>query len=481
MATLHSKATPTRLSPVQQLQTRSPYTDFYTRALTNPLRLQPAVTSTGSTHGHPEPMRWQNPGGWGSRHMNDCAPFSLWTEHERRFRSPNAVERAWIRSVYGNGIISLSGWFMCIETKSPPQPIPFTLGCMPVYFVAPGESHLEALPGTNYPNPRVADPCPTTLKWPRMAFPTREQNTAVLQSLAPLVNIRAIVYMPSWIVVEITPGDGREYEPMSLPGIVAGRTTLYHHGDKHFFEDMKDHARVRAIDPQQHGATDSLPQDTTNYLLDSLLTPGCRVECGFGDPGSVNVSCSYATTCGVKIRNSRGEDAVTVANQGFLYSTDVYHPHTDGTKIGDIIDRRPEIGVGLLGLAPKIAAKFTNGCYFQATPPSRLLEGDEIMQGSWSEMDGMSSGLITMMAYARIYQSPPRSTGYPAIDYRKWQAFTYYSLFGVINTSISEGVCGAPIVNCDTGGVGGFFHMFDGSNCLSAHLDDLVAEWWQVV
>lgn len=45
-----------------------------------------------------------------------------------------------------------------------------------------------------------------------------------------------------------------------------------------------------------------------------------------------------------------------------------------------------------------------------------------------------------------------------------------------MNTTISEGVCEAPIINCDTGEVTIFFHLFDGTNYLSADLDDLVAD-----
>ena len=110
-----------------------------------------------------------------------------------------------------------------------------------------------------------------------------------------------------------------------------------------------------------------------------------------------------------------------------------------------------------------------------------LLEGYKIKQGTWSEIDGMSSGLISMMAYGAMFQEPKRPSGHPPIKFREWRASTLSSLFGVINTAVSEGVCGAPIVKCETGGVSGFFHLFDGTNCLTAHLDDLVAEGWQVV
>ncbi|KAJ6095926.1 hypothetical protein N7486_006672 [Penicillium sp. IBT 16267x] len=317
-------ATSERLSPqVQRLQTSSPYVDIYTRALPNPL--------------HPEPKRWQSPGGWGARHMNDTAPFTLWDEQNSKFRHPTQEESAWIRDKYGDGKRGQSGW--------PPQPVPLTLGCMPVYFVGTGtgESHFEALPRAPYPNPRVLDPYPAALRWPKMQFPTKEQRVAM----------RAILYLPNWTIVELTHGDGRNYEPKSLPGVVAGRTTLYHHDKEPFYMAMKDKGRVA------------------------------------------------------------------------------------------------------------------------------LLQGNQIDQGTWSEIDGMSSGLITVMAYGTMDMRPPRHPGHPPIEFRNWRSYTISSLFGVINNSISEGMCGAPVVNCDSGG--GFFHLFDGTNCLTAHLDDLVAEGWQVL
>ena len=329
-------ATSVRLSPqVQRLQMLSPYADIYTGALSNPLRSRQIVKPLASTtHSHPEPNRWQNPGGWGARHMNDAAPFTLWDEQKRDFRCPTRENLLWIRNKFGAGRIGWSGWFTWIETANPPQPVPLTVGCMPVYFVGTGESHFEALPRAPYPNPRVPDPCPA-LRLPAMQFPTKEQNIAVLIALKPLADVRAILYLPNWTIVELRHGDGRTYKLKSLPGVVAGRTTLYHHEEEPFYKAMKDQTRVRAIDPQEHMEDNQdLPQDDSNYLRSSYLTPGCRIESGLGPPGSANEFVSCATTSGVKISNSRGEEALTVAHHGFLLSTEVCHPRATADKIG---------------------------------------------------------------------------------------------------------------------------------------------------
>lgn len=367
-------ATPVRSSPqAQQLQTNSPYTDIHTTAISNPL----------CSHSHPEPKRWHNPGGWGARHINDTAPFTLWNEQERKFRLPTREELLWIWGKFGLGDLAHRGWYMRIETaRPPPQPVPLTVGCMPMYFVGTGESHFEARPRGPHPNPRAPDPCPA-LRLPAMQFPTREQNIAVLTALERLADVRAIVYLPRLTVVELRHGDGRTYGPRTLPGVVAGRTTVYHHAEEPFYKSMKDYTRVRVVDPQERMNNNqvlpqTLPQDDANCL-----------------------------------RN--------------------------------------------------------------------LLKGDQIKQGSWSEVDGMSSRPVSLLAYGILYEEPKRPCGSPPVDFRQWQPYTVYSVFGAINSTVAGGVGGAPIVDCNTGGVGGFFHLFDGANCLSAPLDDLVTEGWEVV
>jgi hypothetical protein len=122
---------------------------------------------------------------------------------------------------------------------------------------------------------------------------------------------------------------------------------------------------------------------------------------------------------------------------------------------------------------PAVSAKFRNTCYFQAEPPQALLEDTYLKQGSWAEVDGMSSGLLSLYAFARRYEKPTRPPGH--------QSYTLRAIWGVVNGPITDGVCGAPIVNCDDGAVTGFFHLYDGErNCLSANIDDLVAEGWQI-
>ncbi|KAJ5186924.1 hypothetical protein N7449_009918 [Penicillium cf. viridicatum] len=132
-------------SQVQHIQESSPWVDIYTDSPTSPLRMRSVTQhiSLVTPHAHPEPKRWQDPGGWGARHMNDKAPFTLWDEINRQYRAPMRNEFEWIHQKFGNGKFLQSGWFICIETDNPPKPVPLTLGCMPVNFVRTGETFLS--------------------------------------------------------------------------------------------------------------------------------------------------------------------------------------------------------------------------------------------------------------------------------------------------------------------------------------------------
>ncbi|CAG8899243.1 unnamed protein product [Penicillium salamii] len=473
---------PIRLSPqISNLQQNSPYLDIYTNAPISPLRARQSTEHTHlvGSHSHPELKRWENPGAWGARHINDSAPFTLWDEANRRYRLPTREQNAWIRRQSGGGDWEHNGWLMRIETASPPQPISFTLGAMPVLFVPPGGPFEEPVPSAPYPNPRLPNPCPG-VRWPRMVNPTKSQRIAILEAISQLANVRTAIFLPFWTIFELETGDGRTYPAHSLPGTVGGRTALYHHQDLSFFKTMRSltcpriiqSSEASSLGPAVHDTAvhdtavhDTAVHDTANYLRRSTLTPGCRVESGFEVPSPGSQPTTAGTTCGVKIRNSAGEERLTVANRGFLSSNDV-------------VDTRPELDVALVKLTSAASLSFTNTCYFQAEPPTRLLESASIHQGSWSEVDGMSSGLVSMMNTGVIETRPIRPVSHPKIPFSEWQTRSVNTIFGNIEGFISDGVCGAPIVDVESGGVAGFFHLSDGSFATSAALDDLIAEGW---
>lgn len=152
-----------------------------------------------------------------------------------------------------------------------------------------------------------------------------------------------------------------------------------------------------------------------------------------------------------------------------------------GDLIGEVVDTRPGLDIALVKLTPAASSSFTNSCYFQAEPPTRLLEMSQISQGSWSEVDGMSSGLFSMMNIGTQTMQPKRPAGHRGIKFEEWDTRSVDFFFGNVNRAISDGVCGAPIVDVESGGVSGFFHLSDGVFAYSAVLDDLVAEGWGLV
>lgn len=471
-------------SEVQQIQSSIPLQDAYTGA-PELLKSRPILQHQALVlpHAHPAPRRWTNPGGWGARHTSDDAPFNLWDASTRSYRLPNKEELKWCQERFGGGAIVQTGWFMSIQTTKPPQPVPLTIGCMPVVFTSDGEDPWSPLPRAGYSNPRLPDPAPS-VAWDAMSFPTKEQNIAVLESLKPLANVRGIIYMPHWTVVELHHGDGRRYAGRSLPGNVGGRAALYYHEETSYFKNMSKKMRTRRFNLEQQqpgGIAGKTPQDKTNYMDDcSFISPGCRVESGCGATGSQGEGINAATAAGVKLQKSDGTEALTVSHHGFLISTEVFHPLASGKKIGDVFDIRPELDISLVKLTPEASRKFRNDCYFQAETPKVLFKGTQIKSGSWYECDGMSSGFVSLLTYASAFFEPERPHGHPAIEFGQWEAYSVNAVFGIVNDAIADGMCGAPIVECETGGVAGFFHMSDGFNCRSAHLDDLIAEGWQL-
>lgn len=260
-----------------------------------------------------------------------------------------------------------------------------------------------------------------------------EQPSKASEDGCPIISRRnpqpeSYLFLPSMMVVELALNDGRSYETHSLPGTVAGRTTLYHHSETPFLHSMKDLHRERRLDPAkwQFPELGPLPQDCTNYLLEppSLLTPGVRLSSGRGAKGTIYENTSQATSAGVRLRNSKtGQDVVTVAHHGFLYSNEVYHPtEEDGVRIGEIIDSRPELDVAFIRLTPSEFHKFTNSVYFSAEKPTRLALEAEIAPGSWSECDGMSSGLVSLLFDGLVSFEPERPPGHPKIPFSEWES-----------------------------------------------------------
>lgn len=117
--------------------------------------------------------------------------------------------------------------------------------------------------------------------------PRMYQKTAVLSYLAEIVNPKAIYFLPSMMVIELALNDGRSYKTHSLPGTVAGRTTLYHHSETPFLHSTKDLHRERRLDPAKSEFLGRCQRIAQTTFSSSLLTPGVRLSSGRGAKGTI--------------------------------------------------------------------------------------------------------------------------------------------------------------------------------------------------
>lgn len=118
---------------------------------------------------------------------------------------------------------------------------------------------------------------------------------------------------------------------------------------------------------------------------------------------------------------------MTVANHGFPFSSEVYHPTEEGGfRIGDVVDFRPERDVAFMKLTPSESHKSTNRLYFQAEKPIRLVLEDEIAQGSWSEvMEELGLGQFVIRRNGSIQAgTTARASRYSTLSVEKQHTLT---------------------------------------------------------
>ncbi|MCJ1257534.1 hypothetical protein MMC24_005360 [Lignoscripta atroalba] len=448
-------ATVLRLSPVKARRRNAPYINF-----PSPL-----------SNAHPESYQdlWPHvvgtAGGWGTRHLYDQAPFAMWDAHSRDFRLLQDTDLKWLKQNFGALAVGQFGPFLVIETETPPSPLLLTVGGMPVMFVpertVPGEflyDPFRVKNNTAYASPRVADPI-NSFKIPYWEDPTEEQMDLIAYTLGQVASIKRITYMWQFTIVELEM-DGRTYMPRSLPAVVAGCATLYHHSSSPYWGLTTQRRRwtVPSVDQDV--------QDVTNYLIvgNKELRPGVRLSSSWTDIDN-RPQQSTATTAGVFLRN-RDQVRMTCSLHGWQNSNEVFHPQPSGKLIGTVRERYDAQDMALVELNPAI--QFTNHRYFEANIPRRLLTRAECgrMRGVWYTADGMSTGCISLVKSGTVYEFPPRPLGHARIPFATWreEGAVYSNLYTVMgatggDSTVADGLCGAPIVDHSGGsnGVAGFF------------------------
>lgn len=143
----------------------------------------------------------------------------------------------------------------------------------------------------------------------------------------------------------------------------------------------------------------------------------------------------------------------------------------------------PELDIGLVSLDPSIS--FSNGRYFQAPFPRRIIPHAQIRAGDNFEMDGISTGRLDLVAVGKSFyfdEPIPPAVEYDPAEAQSWRFEVSFWASGPTGQLAREGVCGAPFVDTE-GRVGGFFRYSDESS-LFAHtpaLDGLTRRDWVVV
>jgi hypothetical protein len=143
------------------------------------------------------------------------------------------------------------------------------------------------------------------------------------------------------------------------------------------------------------------------------------------------------TTAGILVRDSR----LTVSNHGFLRGDEVFHPTNNGIHIGEINERFDYLDIALVKLYPSI--KFTNATYCDAKRPRRLLRSQEIPDGVFFCVGGISTGAVFMQVQGTSLDIPSRPPSITKIRFLKSKIFRG---FGALDSVPREGICGAPLV-----------------------------------
>ena len=430
----------------------------------------PSLSNPESERQHEKGLR-----GFGSRHEDDTAPFSLWDSGDHDFRNLTADEKAWIIRAYpGVTMISYNGPSLIIYTSTPPHPTPVTVAGVAAYFVPPDYQEEETIQvNTRYASPRIPDPLPH-VRVPRLTKAKPQQMELILKALSEVADVKALNFVDYYLFVELRV-NRRQYQIHSLPGIVAGLPTSYHQAEESIWGRQMDIARTRDIMPSTELGT----QDTTDYLICGPLCPGVRLSLASATSSGTYFSVSRSTTAGVLLRNNLDHRRMTAALDGFLQSDQVFHPDHTGVCIEEINERWAGLDVALTRLVPSI--QYTNEEYFGANPSKRLQYGSHALRGDWYEADGMSTGLVFFQLRGERLLCPPHLHGLQ-LTYRDLVEEHVTYAHTPSGGHATDGLCGAPIVSCDpaTGAVLGFFHLRAGNICLVAVLNELIDRGWEV-
>ena len=306
-------------------------------------------------------------------------------------------------------------------------------------------------------------------KLPLFDFPEPSTCVEIIKKLSVEVKMRAIHFLPPLIIMELAIGS--IYARHSLPGRVGDINIVYHDSQTSYWAGTGEKTYPRLLEPCE------LAQDCSDYLYmgQGILSPGVCIASAALDSSGLLISTWQSTTAGIMLQRG-SERLISVANHGFRLSDEVYHPTPMGRRVGQIVERLPELDIGLVSLDPSIS--FSNGRYFQSPNPRRMIPHAQIRAGSNFELDGISTGRLDLVAVGKsFYFNDPVLLAVESdlVEVQNWRIEISFSVSGPTGELARDGVCGAPFVDSE-GSVGGFFRYSDACS-LFAHtpaLDDLI-------
>lgn len=314
-------------------------------------------------------------------------------------------------------------------------------------------------------NPRIRDPLP---HWPEM--PDRRLDTFASikyarTSLSDALGIK-ICAMSTFLHLLIAEVEERDYDLDALPGIVAGRITLWIVYGTAWENNV---AHLRMNDPGRPTG------DDTDYRPVGLC-PGIKV---YGMKKS---------TSGV-LRNERtGEVALSVSCHGWDHHDNlVHHPNPNSSPIATIHTRVPENDLSLARLAPDVI--YTNRTYFDGPIPQKLASEELVQEHgrvfSYYGADGFTTGLcwLQLMGFRNIDDSVRvgQYSGLNSYIMRQTRASADEA------NMAKEDICGAPLVHQESDDTDisnacvGFFWKYERTNAVIPTLDYLIDQGWGIV
>ncbi|KAM0429745.1 hypothetical protein ACHAPT_006351 [Fusarium lateritium] len=335
------------------------------------------------------------------------------------------------------------GFFLYIYvSRMPPKPWPKTIAGLPLILApSPGPEH---------------SPIPTgRLVRGRNGEIAEQMNGRDMEPWTPLfeavrdhfialdISITQVIYWGNFLTIVL---EHRDTDMTKLPWRAARISCQY------LYDDEMGTPRW----PQARRQTDPTPghPDQNQY---TTLQPGLRITSGYlpGRPGMFQ-----ATTTGVLVKDTVGNEFMTVAAHGFTGECGAGINHalpTGGRRIGQLIYEVSHTDIALVKLEPH--EKFANVSFeseYIAEPLhlKQLIKVDKLKQGDLVFLDSPDTGCLEGTLQGRAYQRVP--TDDPNVPQQRWAFVTWFYMGQDSGINLPPGMCGSAIWNED-GDVVGFF------------------------